>query len=184
MSKSCGSEVGTSTDYGLDDWAVGVRVTVGSRINTSPHRSDPISGTNPASHPMGTGGSFPGGKAAWAWSWTLTSNKCRGQEKVNPHIHPHPHLHTSPRRNAQLVNHMGNLIIIIIRYYVKLRFFKTRNTVRCHLRRRMIPYSNLITEYFCSLDQMLKSNLTTGHDRDCDNFCISSFIMMPSIDAT
>jgi len=31
------------------------------------------SGANPASHPMGTGGSFPGGKVAGAWSWPLTS---------------------------------------------------------------------------------------------------------------
>jgi len=27
----------------------------------------------PASYPMGTMGSFPGGKAAGAWSWPLTS---------------------------------------------------------------------------------------------------------------
>jgi len=26
-----------------------------------------------SSYPMGTRGSFPGGKAAWAWSWPLTS---------------------------------------------------------------------------------------------------------------
>jgi len=31
------------------------------------------SGTHPASYPMGTRGSFPGGKAAREWSWTLTS---------------------------------------------------------------------------------------------------------------
>jgi len=30
------------------------------------------SGAHPASYPMGTGGSFPGGKAAGAWSWPLT----------------------------------------------------------------------------------------------------------------
>jgi hypothetical protein len=29
---------------------------------------------HPASYPMGTGGSFPGGKAAAAWGWPLTSN--------------------------------------------------------------------------------------------------------------
>jgi hypothetical protein len=31
------------------------------------------SGAHPASYPMGTGGSFPGGKAAGAWGWPLTS---------------------------------------------------------------------------------------------------------------
>jgi hypothetical protein len=36
-------------------------------------------GAHPASYPMGTRGSFPGGKTAGAWSWPLTSIKCRGQ---------------------------------------------------------------------------------------------------------
>jgi hypothetical protein len=31
-------------------------------------------GVHPASYPMGTKGSFPGGKAAGVWSWALTSN--------------------------------------------------------------------------------------------------------------
>jgi len=31
------------------------------------------SGAHPASYPMGTGGSFLGGKAAGSWSWPLTS---------------------------------------------------------------------------------------------------------------
>jgi hypothetical protein len=33
-----------------------------------------VSGVHPISYPMGTGGPFPGGKAAGAWSWPLTSN--------------------------------------------------------------------------------------------------------------
>jgi hypothetical protein len=37
---------------------------------------------HPASYPMGTRDSFPGGKAAGAWSWPLTSISCRGQECV------------------------------------------------------------------------------------------------------
>jgi hypothetical protein len=32
------------------------------------------SGVHPTSYPIGTGGFFPGGKAAWAWSWPLTSS--------------------------------------------------------------------------------------------------------------
>jgi hypothetical protein len=37
------------------------------------HRLQNGSGANPASYPMGTRGSFPGGKAVGAWSWPLTS---------------------------------------------------------------------------------------------------------------
>jgi hypothetical protein len=41
--------------------------------NFSPHhRVQTGSDAHPAFYPMGTGGSFPGGKAAWAWSWPLT----------------------------------------------------------------------------------------------------------------
>jgi hypothetical protein len=36
----------------------------------------------PISHPMGTGGSFPGGKAAGAWSWPLNCIQCGGYEDV------------------------------------------------------------------------------------------------------
>jgi hypothetical protein len=57
--------VGIATGYGLDDGGVGVRVPVGSRIFSSPRRTD-RSGAHPASYPVGTGGSFPGGKAAKA----------------------------------------------------------------------------------------------------------------------
>jgi hypothetical protein len=34
----------------------------------------PALGVHSASYPMGTGGSFPGGKATKAWGWPLTSN--------------------------------------------------------------------------------------------------------------
>jgi len=37
------------------------------------HRVQTGSGAHPASYPMGTRGSFPGGKAAGTWSWPLTS---------------------------------------------------------------------------------------------------------------
>jgi hypothetical protein len=39
-----------------------------------PHVAQTGSVAHPASDPMGTGGSFLGGKAASAWSWLLTSN--------------------------------------------------------------------------------------------------------------
>jgi hypothetical protein len=56
---SLDSVAGIATSYGLDDRGVGVRVPVGSRIFSPPNRPD-----HPTSYPMGTGGSFPGGKAA------------------------------------------------------------------------------------------------------------------------
>jgi len=40
--------------------------------------SIPVLGTLPASYPMGTGGSYPGGKAAGSRSWLLASTYCRG----------------------------------------------------------------------------------------------------------
>jgi hypothetical protein len=38
---------------------------------------------HPTSYPVGTGGSFPGGIAAWTWSWPLTSSECQGQGNVD-----------------------------------------------------------------------------------------------------
>jgi hypothetical protein len=55
------SVVGIATGYGLDDRGVGVRVTVRSRIFTSPIVQTG-SGVHPTSYMMGTGGSFPGVK--------------------------------------------------------------------------------------------------------------------------
>jgi hypothetical protein len=55
------SVVGIATGYGLDDWGVGVRVPVGSRIFFS-HVVRTVSGAHEASYPMGNGDSFPGVK--------------------------------------------------------------------------------------------------------------------------
>jgi hypothetical protein len=57
------SVLGIATGYGLYDRGVGVRVPVESRISSSPCRPDRL-GDHPASYPIGTGGSFTGGKAA------------------------------------------------------------------------------------------------------------------------
>jgi hypothetical protein len=50
------------SDYGLDDWAIEVRSPTVSDFSSSPCVQTG-SGAHPASYPMGTGGSFPGGKA-------------------------------------------------------------------------------------------------------------------------
>jgi hypothetical protein len=50
------------SDYGLDDRAIEVRSPTGADFSSSPciHTG---SGAHPVSYPMGTGGSFPRGKA-------------------------------------------------------------------------------------------------------------------------
>jgi hypothetical protein len=59
------STVGTATGYGLDDRRIGVRILVGSKLSL-PTSSTLALGSTPTSYPMGTGGSFPGVKAAGA----------------------------------------------------------------------------------------------------------------------
>jgi len=59
--------------YGLDDWDFMVRFSAGAGNYSLHHRIQNGSGSHLASYPMGTRGSFPGGKAAGAWSWSLTS---------------------------------------------------------------------------------------------------------------
>jgi hypothetical protein len=51
------------SDYGLDDWAIGVRSPTGVKDFSSILCVQTGSGAHPASSPMGTGGPFPGGKA-------------------------------------------------------------------------------------------------------------------------
>jgi hypothetical protein len=58
--RSSGSIV---SDYGLDDRAIEVRSPTGAEDSSSSPCVQNGSGAHPASYPMGTGGSFPGGKA-------------------------------------------------------------------------------------------------------------------------
>jgi hypothetical protein len=59
--------------YGLDDRGSRVRFPAGAGNFSHHHRVQTGSGTHSASYPMGTRGSFPGGKVAAAWSWPLFS---------------------------------------------------------------------------------------------------------------
>jgi hypothetical protein len=51
------------SDYGLDDWAIGVRSRAGAKDFSSSLCVQTGSGAQPASCTMGTRGPFPGGKA-------------------------------------------------------------------------------------------------------------------------
>jgi hypothetical protein len=55
---------GIGLGYGLDDRGSRVRFPVGTENFSLHHRVQKGSGAYPASYPMGTGDSFPGGKAA------------------------------------------------------------------------------------------------------------------------
>jgi hypothetical protein len=66
MWKSRDSSVGIATDYGLDDRMIGIRILARAENFSHRHRVQTGSEAYPASYPMDTGGSFPGGKAAVA----------------------------------------------------------------------------------------------------------------------
>jgi hypothetical protein len=86
------SSVGIALDYGLDDRGSRVRFPTGSGNFSLHHRVQNGSGTHPATYPMGTRGSFPGGKAAGAWSWPLTSS-AEVKECVELYLHSPIRLH-------------------------------------------------------------------------------------------
>jgi hypothetical protein len=60
--KSRDSSVGIALGYGLDELSSMVRFPAGARNFSLYHRLQNASGAHPASYPMGTKGSFPGGK--------------------------------------------------------------------------------------------------------------------------
>jgi hypothetical protein len=66
VEKSRDSSVGITLDYGLDDQGTRVRFPAGAGNFSFHHCVQNGSGAQPASYPMGTRGSFPGGKAAGA----------------------------------------------------------------------------------------------------------------------
>jgi hypothetical protein len=71
MGKSRDSSVGIATGYGLDDRMIGVRFLEGAGNFSLRYHVQTGSGAHPASYPMRTTGSFPGGKVAGAWSLPL-----------------------------------------------------------------------------------------------------------------
>jgi hypothetical protein len=66
IGQSRDSSVGIALGYGLDDWGSRFRVPAGAGNFSLHHRVQNGSVAHPASYPMGTRGSFSGGKAAGA----------------------------------------------------------------------------------------------------------------------
>jgi hypothetical protein len=66
QTKSHDSSVGITLGYGLDDRDSRVQFPTEAGNFFLHHRVKNVSGAHPASYPMGTRGSFPGGKAAGA----------------------------------------------------------------------------------------------------------------------
>jgi hypothetical protein len=66
INKSRDNSVGIALGYGLDDRGSRVRFPAGVGNFSLHHRVQNGSGAHPASYPMGTRGSFLGGKAAGA----------------------------------------------------------------------------------------------------------------------
>jgi hypothetical protein len=64
--KSRDSSVCIALGYGMDNRGSRVRFLAGAGNFSLHHRVQDGSGAHPAPYPMGTGGSFPGGKAAGA----------------------------------------------------------------------------------------------------------------------
>jgi hypothetical protein len=64
--KSRDNSVGIALGYGLDDRGSRIRFPVGAGNFSLHYRVQNGSGAHPASYPMGTRSSFPGGKAAGA----------------------------------------------------------------------------------------------------------------------
>jgi hypothetical protein len=99
MSTKRDSSVGVALGYGLDDGGSSFRFPAWNGNFSFHHRVQKGSGAHPASHPMGTRGSFLWAKATGAWSWPLVSIYCRGQ-RIRGAISPLPH--TRSWRGAQL----------------------------------------------------------------------------------
>jgi hypothetical protein len=68
LTKSRDSSVSIALGYGLEDRGSKVRFPEGAGNFSLHHRVQNGSGAHSASYPMGTRGSFPGGKVAGVWS--------------------------------------------------------------------------------------------------------------------
>jgi hypothetical protein len=91
--KSRDSSGGIALGYGLIDYDSRVRFPAGAGNFCLYHRVQNGSGAHPASYPMGTRGSFSGGRASGAWSWPFTFIWCRGKTMRGAYLHSSRRLH-------------------------------------------------------------------------------------------
>jgi hypothetical protein len=84
VSMSRDISISIETGYGLDD-----RGSIPGRAENFSLRYcvQTGSGAHPASHPVGTGAYFPGGKVAGEWSWRLTSSSAEVKGCVELYLH-------------------------------------------------------------------------------------------------
>jgi hypothetical protein len=88
MSWSQGSSGSIVSDYGPDDWEIGVLSPAGAKDFSSSHCVQTGSRAHPASCTMGTRGPFPGAKARPGVTLTTHPHLCRGQERVISPLSP------------------------------------------------------------------------------------------------
>jgi hypothetical protein len=85
--KICDSSAGIALGYGLDDRGSRVRFPAGAGNFSLRHRVKNVSGAHPASYPMGTRCSFPGGKAARVWNDHSPPCSAEVKEWEEPYLH-------------------------------------------------------------------------------------------------
>jgi hypothetical protein len=107
--KSRDNSVGIALGYGLDDQGSRIQFPAGSGNFSLHHRLQNGSGAHPASYPVGTRGSFLGGKAAEAWSWPLSPSSAEVEWVELYHHSPN----TPSWRGAQL-KHRDNFIFFTL----------------------------------------------------------------------
>jgi hypothetical protein len=111
--------------YGLDDRGYRVRFLVGARNFSLYHHIQNGSGAHPASYPLGTRGSFTGGKAAGHEADHAPPSSAEVKECMELYLHsPNmPAWHDARLKKAQ-----GHLYLYLT-FYKKLLIFVTNFTV-------------------------------------------------------
>jgi hypothetical protein len=81
------SSVGIATGYGLDDRMIGIRFPARAGNFSLRYHVQNGSGAHPASYPIGTGGSFPGGKRPGREADHSSPSSAEVKECVELYIH-------------------------------------------------------------------------------------------------
>jgi hypothetical protein len=105
VSCSRDSSVGIALGYGLDDRGSRVQFPVGAGKFSIHHRVPNGSGAHPASYPMGTGGSFPGGKA---------DHLSPSSAEVKEWVELYPHSPNTPSWRGAQLKHRNNFTFYLL----------------------------------------------------------------------